>query len=160
MVKPRDPEYRTPAAKTFAQELRARFEAAVSASRTIATSDGKKEASAPPARVATPDLFTATDGATPDEPEDVFETYAQGAIRQVAQNQALLDKIRNEGQPWMAVQDALMKALPDVIEDRRQEAYRLVTRFLNEVFGKGKWKTERRQKKHSDGTTAWILVDK
>jgi len=88
----------------------------------------------------------------------VFETYAQAAIRKVAQNQTLLDKIRSGGQPWLAVQAAPAKAVPDVIGDRVQEAYRLVTRCLDEVFGKGKWKTERRPKRSGEGTTAWIVL--
>jgi hypothetical protein len=155
MVKPRDPEYKGPAAKTFAEQLRTKFRAAVSASRSVVSEDSGVPAHPEPA----PDLFATLDDETQDErPEDVFETYAQAAIRKVAQNKYLLDKIKSGGKPWMAVQDALAKALPDVIEDRTQEAYRLVTRCLDEVFGKGKWKTERRQKRSGDGTTAWIVL--
>jgi hypothetical protein len=152
MVKPRDPQYTAPAAKTFAEQLRTKFRAAVSASRSAVMEDAGALVT------LGPDIFATAEESGGDEPEDVFETYVQAAIRKVAQDQPLLDKIRSGGQPWMAVQDALVKALPDVIEDRVQEAYRLVTRCLDEVFGTGKWKTERRQRKSGDGTTAWIVL--
>jgi hypothetical protein len=157
MVDPRDPEYKEPAAKTFAERLRARFRAAVSASRSVVSEGGGTVVPAQSHPV--PDLFINTEETSADEPEDVFETYAQAAIRKVAQNQVLLRKIREGGETWVNVRNALALALPDVIENRNDEAQRLVPRCLDEVFGKGKWVKERRPSKSRPGeTTAWIVL--
>jgi len=157
MVKPRDPEYRVPAAKTFAEQLRTRFRAAVSASRSAVTEDGGVVA---PGRLEpTPDLVTMADGDGGDDPEDVFETHVQAAICKVKQNQALLKRIREGGETWVNVRKALASALPDVIENREDEAHKLVPRFLDETLGEGKWDKERRPSKSRPGeTTAWIVL--
>ena len=152
MIKPRDSEYTAPAAKTFAEQLRTKFRAAVSASRSVVNEDASVVVT------PRPDIVTMEESTT-DEPEDVFETYAQAAIRKVKQDQALLKKIREGGETWVNVRNALALALPDVIENREDEAHKLVPRFLDETFGKGKWDKERRPSKSKSGeTTAWIVL--
>lgn len=157
MVKPRDPEYKSPGATTFAEQLRTRFRAAVSASRSVVAEDSGVVVPSRPEPA--PDIVTSRNADTDDEPDDVFETYAQAAIHKVKQNEALLRKIREGGETWVNVRNALASALPEVIEDREEDAHRLVPRFLDEVFGKGKWKKERRPSKSKPGdTTAWIVL--
>jgi hypothetical protein len=157
MVKPRDPEYKVSAAATYAEQLRTKFQEAVSASRSAVTKDDGVVA--PDWLEPTPDLVTMADGDGGDGPEDVFETYAQAAICKVKQNQALLKNIREGGETWVNVRKALASALPDVIENREDEAHKLVPRFLDETFGKGKWAKERRPSKSKPGeTTAWIVL--
>jgi len=154
MVKPRDPEYTAPAAKTFAEQLRTKFRAAVSASRSVVNEDASVVVT------PRPDIVTMEESTT-DEPEDVFEVHAQAAIRKVKQDQALLKKIREGGETWVNVRNALASALPGVIENREDEAHKLVPRFLDETFGKGKWDKERRPSKSKPGeTTTWIVLER
>jgi hypothetical protein len=42
---------------------------------------------------------------------------------------------------WYGVQKALMDALPDHVDDRRQFAYNLVPRALGEIFGPQNWES-------------------
>jgi hypothetical protein len=128
----------------------------VAASRSIVAEVG--ETVIPAQLQPEPDLFINTEEGSTDEPEDVFETYAQAAIHTVAQNQGLLRKIREGGETWVNVRNTLAVALPDVIDNRNDEAQRIVTRCLNEIFGENKWKIDRRPKKSGSGTTAWIVL--
>jgi hypothetical protein len=158
----RDPKYGLPAAKTFAEQLKKRFLAAVSASR----------AATPAASMVTVvssrnDLFAddgnaqSSDGAfVAEAPEDILGTHSKAAIAKVAQDQTLLEKLRGNGVPWKGVLVALEQALPDVLNDRNKIAYDLVREFMNEIFGASKWQTERRQSTSGSGMTTWVVLKK
>jgi hypothetical protein len=160
----RDPKYILPAAKTFAQELKKRFLAAISASRADAPTI------VPPTIVtslAQSTLFgsEAEDSGTEasvDVPEDVLATYIKAAIARVAGNKPFISRIRTSGIPWMGIIDALGMALPDVLDDRNEIASHLVSQFLTETFGEqGKaWVTEKRPKKSGPGMTTWVVSKK
>ena len=160
----RDPEYKMPRANTFAEQLRARFSAAVatavekSSSKPVTTDHEEGGASGGEQTIPT----THSPGsAGVDSPMDVMETYAKAAIAKVAADNDFMGKLRaTNGHPWMGVVKALEEALPDVIEDRNQAAYDLVVRFLNEVIGPQNmaWSSERRPKKSGNGTTVWVVV--
>lgn len=64
--------------------------------------------------------------------------------------------------PWMAVQSELETSLPpDAVADPNRWAYQLVPAALDEVFGEGKWTTEKKPRKHDPSkTTTWIVVDR
>ena len=162
MVKPHDPEYRLPAAKTFALELRRRFEEAVSVSRSVAAEgDGRVVHVAPTMVAREPLLFSDTgpEVASDDQPEDVYETHVRAAILRVAQDEKLMKKIREGGAPWKAVSVAIEGALPNVMSDRNQVAYETVRRFMDEVFGKDKWKTDSRDSKSQPGKkTTYVML--
>jgi hypothetical protein len=155
-----------PQGKTFALQLKKRFLAAISASRAVPPLPSAQKG------VATPivaDAVHADDGeqqkaepefVTAEAPEDVLNTYSKAAIAKVAQDKALLDRIRNNGIPWKGVLDPLQQALPDVLNDRNKIAHGLVPEFMDEIFGQGRWQTERRPSKSSSGTTTWILLKK
>jgi hypothetical protein len=158
----RDPSYTMPAAKTFAEQLKQRFLAAITASRAVpplpavpkvvpapTTTDSSDEGEDKPVE---PEVVAA------EAPEDVLSTYSEAAIAKVAQDNALLERIRSNGIPWMGVLDPLEQALPDVLDDRNKIAYELVPEFMDKVFGRGKWQTERRPSKSGSGTTAWIVL--
>jgi len=59
----------------------------------------------------------------------------------------------------MGVQSVLMDSLPTVIDtrERKEMAYRMVTRAMNEVFGEGNWASEKREKKSGPGQTTWLV---
>ena len=160
----RDPKYSLPAAKTFAQTLKERFHAAISASRAVPPSapppDMAVVAASSDASRATEISEDTTEAVVSEAPEDVLKTYSKAAIATVAQDKLLLDRIRGNGVPWRGVIESLEKALPDVLDDRNKIANDLVRQFMDELFGKGKWQTERRQSKSSTGMTTWLISKK
>ncbi|REJ87003.1 MAG: ATP-binding protein [Planctomycetota bacterium] len=157
----RDPQYNLPAGKTFSQELKGRFQAAISASRTKppSTPEAKPESQ-------TGGLFPAEagsdtdDDSTADTPEDVLATYSKAAIEKVAGDTQFMQRMRSNGMPWKGVVTALEEALPDVLDDRNNIAYQLVPQFLQDTFGEQDtaWETERRPRKSGSGTTTWIVI--
>jgi len=166
----RDPEYKMPRAKTFAEELRRKFSKALSESRAAVPTDTPVVADAKPVSVASLDLFFdddaagsgpgAGDGESLDAPVDVMATYTNAAIAKVATDTAFIERIRRSGIPWMGIVSALENALPDVVADRKDMAYQLVPRFLTETFGERDktWKTEKQRKKDGSGTTTWVYL--
>jgi uncharacterized protein len=165
----RDAAYSMPRAKTFAEELRDKFSKALSASRAAVRIDGL---SPRPVRRASdePLLFPddgaarapihEADGEPQDEPVDVMEEYAKAAIATVAANTTFMERVKKSGMTWRGVTAALEEALPDVIADRNDMAYKLVPRFLTETFGERDkaWETKRQPKKDGSGTTPWVYV--
>lgn len=147
----RDPGYSKPPATTFASELKGKFAAAVTASRSKAPTVNATADSGGEEPVDT------LDGG-PDSPVDVLVTYSEAAINTVAEDSQLIERIRKSGIPWMGVQQPLHDELPDVLEDRMQIAYGLVPDFMNKVFGGGAWETEKRPSKSRSGNTTWIVT--
>jgi hypothetical protein len=163
----RDPKYGLPAAKTFAQQLKKRFLAAIAASRAAAPPVVQPPI---PARVVPVGLFddeaeSEAEGNAPaessvDAPEDHFTMHQKAAITRVAGDTAFIGAIRANGIPWKGIVDALEKALPNVLEDRNKIAYDLVPQFLKETFGEEgvEWDTEKRPRKTGSGTTTWVVL--
>jgi hypothetical protein len=162
----RDLEYKMPRAKTYAEELKSKFTKALTDSHAAVTTDAPIVAEAKPLAAGSLTLFD--EGAAPGEgdgepveaPVDVMATYQKAAIAKVASDTTFMDRIRRSGIPWMGVVSALENALPDVVADRNDMAYKLVPRFLTETFGerdKG-WETKKQPKKEGSGTTTWVYV--
>lgn len=155
LYKAKDPEYKLPPAKTFAVELREKFKAVM---ETI------KKAAAPAAQAPKPQSAeAATSGApteSPEEPEDVLETYVAGAIKALKEDAGTWERFNRNGIPWMGVQAVMEKALPDVIDkqEKNRIAYNIVRRAMDEIIGKDKWDTERRDKASGSGTTTWLVL--
>jgi hypothetical protein len=152
----RDPKGELPAGKTFARDLKARYDAAIAESRAAA-----------PVTPASTSTSTADSGSSAtldtgpmptDSPEDVYETYRRAAIAKVAADRSLITRIRKQGIPWRGIVEALENALSDVLDDRNKIAYDLVPPFLDATFGKGGWESERRPKKSGGGNTTWVVV--
>lgn len=168
--KARDPDYNMPRAKTYAEELRGKFGKALADSRAVVPTDAPIVAEAVPASVRSPTLFVedeaegtdlpTDDGERQEAPVDVREAYSRAAIAKVASDKTFMDRIRKNGMPWRGVVVALENALPDVVADRNDMAYKLVPRFLTEMFGehnKG-WETKQQPKRDGNGTTPWVYV--
>jgi hypothetical protein len=161
----RDPKYDQPRAKTFSEELKKRFGAAISASRAKAPASTDPHMVTPITSGSLFDTESRDDGEavspeviTDDAPEDVLSTYSRAAITTVAQNKAVIDRIKTNGMPWKGVMDALEHALPDVLDERDKIAYDLVRQFMDEVFGLDKWQTERRPSRSGPGMTTWVVL--
>ena len=164
--KARDPDYTMPRAKTFAEELRSKFSKALSDSRAAVPSDKPSTLSgATTTPSATLSLFDDSldaeggDNDSVDDPVDVKEIYAKAAFAKVAGDSAFMDRIK-KGIPWAGVGKAIEAALPEVLEDRNKEAFRLVVRFLNETFGERDkaWETRQQPKRDGSGKTPWVYL--
>ena len=99
----------------------------------------------------------------PEEPEtiDVLSIHITKAIKAFENDVKTINKIRQNGLPYMGVIMALKKELPLTIpdKDRQDLAFRLVKQALNAVFGEDNWDTEKRPSKSQPGKeTKWIFI--
>jgi uncharacterized protein len=149
----RDPEYRSAIANTAAVSLRRDFESVLASSRA--------QEPALQATAASPGPTPGTAGSVePEEEEDVLETYIRNAIRRLQNDQTFTTRVRASGIPWKGVIEKIKDELPKFMTDRDNLAYQNVPRAMNEIFGEGRWKTERRPSKSRPGEfTKWILLD-
>lgn len=170
-----DPAYNKPPVSTFAAALKKRFAAAIAAAQAVVPPvivpqpssvgddtdhDSSRPAPEPDGGFGVVGGGEAETPAVVDSPGDVLAAYTSAAIQEVTSNGELMGKIRSErGIPWMGVQTPLQEALPDVLDDaeRKNIAYGLVVRFLNEAIGQGKWRTEKRPRVSGSGMTTWII---
>lgn len=173
-----DLTFNKPAVNTFARTLKTKFSAAMNAAHAatpvVVVAPKVMDTDAAPEGLAYGEAegdggFGVEGGGeaeTPvaiDTPPDVLATYTAAAIHTVKGNVELIGRIKSEkGIPWMGVQTPLKEALPDVLDDqeRRDIAFRLVPRFLDEVIGQKKWRTEKRPKASGSGATTWIGLQK
>ena len=130
-----DPEYNRDTVETFASKLRERSEAFTRTAEKL----GKK---ADPPRdeeaAEAPDFELVPDAAA---------TKEQIAINALKSNDALLEKIRGEGERFGTVQAEISKAFKGMYAEPFQVAYQCVVPALEAIFGKQNkgWKSEKRQ---------------
>jgi len=150
----RDPHYNSSAAITAAGSLRREFESALASSR--APESAHQSIAAMPGRAP-----TAESGAVePEEAEDVLETYIRSAIRRLQEDRSFRAAVKGSGITWKGVIEKLKAGLPEVMTDRDSIAHENVPRAMNEIFGVGGWKSERRPSKSREGqSTTWIVLD-
>lgn len=141
LYKLRDPNYNQPPAKTYASQIKDRFENEV---KKVVEEVGTSE-----------DIVdnTENDEIFETSSKDVLQLYIAAAIKRVRENKNLLDKISKGEALWMTLQSEIQKALPSNIEDKSQVAYDSVPKFMDEVYGKGKWKTVRKEMKSDPSKT-------
>jgi len=147
-----DPEYKHPAAATFAQELKEQFKITKPQLKPAVLNKGE-DATAP-----TEEIVSEEDEG---EPVDRYEEYVSSAISSLNNNILLKEKIETKGSPWYGIQVELMNALPEFIDDneKRQLAFSILPRAMNEIFGEGSWETEKRPKARDTGkTTTWVVI--
>lgn len=152
LYKARDPQYNLPAAKTFAQELKTRFKAAVSASRGSILATQMK--------VVSGEETQASSNEPIDETIDVMETYISSAIEAFRKDVTSIERIKRDGMTWRGIVAILENALPEVIDQRERNrvAFNFARNALNEVFGEGVWDTEKRSKVGGSGITTWVVI--
>jgi hypothetical protein len=125
---PRDPDYNLPAGKTYGALQKQRFDAMLAEAKQ-AVGDIEIEA-------LKEDISDKTESQT-----DTLEIYIQKAFAIVRTNQRIMDKLAKNEAHWMLVQGAIQDELPGSLVDRKDVAYRQVSRFINETFKGRKWKT-------------------
>lgn len=141
IYKLRDPNYNQPAIKTFASQIKERFENEL---KKVVEEVGTVEEI-----VDDPE----NDEISETSSKDVLQLYVAAAIKRVRENKGLLEKISKGEALWMTLQSQIMKALPDNIEDKSKVAYDSVPKFMNEVYGQDKWKTVRKEMKSDPSKT-------
>ena len=165
LYRPRDPEYSLPAARTFARELKERFDTRLAESLKIAPPQTVAAQTGVPAgaQVVSPDGEDQKSQPIPtgDDKVDVYDTYVRAAVDQLKEDSQTVSRIRSGGMPWMGVEMKLAGFLPSewLEEERKSVAYKTVPPAMDETFGKGRWTTERRASKSRAGaTTTWIVI--
>lgn len=147
MFSMRDHDYSRPAAATFAKTLRATFASMREAPTEARPGRGESVGS----------LFPVS--ADEAEPIDVMANLAQQAAKALRADAEIKRKLESdEGMPWYGLQRFLMETVLQNVEDRKQLAYDLLPKILNEVYGAQShaWATF----KHPSTGKTWIRITK
>ncbi len=131
LYKTMDPKYDGQAVDTFASRLRAQLlgevQQAVAATGT-----------------ATDTTMSDSELGHTTQPADFLSLARQGALKTVGDDADLARSLGVGNATWGVVWYKLKAALPETLEDRDELANQLVPEFLDALFGKGLWHTEKR----------------
>ncbi|HLI51874.1 MAG TPA: hypothetical protein VKU87_08760, partial [Thermomicrobiaceae bacterium] len=119
MEKPRDPDYRLGEIETTASRMRARQRAVAAALRVDGSGPG-------------------------DETEDDVDVAAglqRLAVRLILDNAPIMEKLQGSGCAWGELNALIREQLPEDLYDRKEQAFKLVSPALNEIFGRRGWTT-------------------
>lgn len=155
MYSPLDAQYSRPAAPTFATELRTTFEDRLAES--LREAPEQVASAAEHASVAEAEVAVQRES----QQVDAYEAHVGAAIRKLKSDTQTINRIRTAGMPWRGVGEALAALLPEewLPEERSDVAYKNVATAMDEIFGQGKWTSERRPSKSKPGAmTTWIVA--
>jgi hypothetical protein len=120
-----DREYDRPAANTYARILRDSFQATVGGD-TPGRATGAPASGAP----------VPTDEGADTDAVDVMARMEASAIEALRTNERLIGRIESDqGAAWGEILAFLMTHLPENIDNRKQFAYHLTPKALNQIFG-------------------------
>ncbi len=142
MFETRDPHYSAPVAETFATRIRSEYASQLGAD--VVSAGGPAPEVGGEERPPYGGDDSADDEGPGAPPVDVRETQVRKAIGALAADAALVQRIKSaDGAKWWDVQRRLANALPDVMpwDERRQLAFEIMTRALDEVIGEEAWET-------------------
>ena len=146
---PRDPDYRIPAAMTFARHMR--HSVGLNVVETEHPQPVPGEAQDAPAEAV--ERHPGTDPPAVDEhaePVDAMGIIEERAIEAFRADTQLIDALMSEvGKPWGALNAFFKSVLPKELDNVKQVAYNLVPKALDEVFAHGGWESY----KNDRGTT-------
>lgn len=127
----------------YASQLRTRFTGAAAAAMH---------------RPAVADEEAVDDLGLPDEAVDIEAAYRTEAINGLRGDAGFQERMANGGAWWSTVQQILLKYAPpeNIVGKRWDWAYQVMPQALDEIFGRGGWRTEPRDK---DGfPKKWIMT--
>jgi len=134
-----DRTYSKPAIETYASRLRGQFS---SYERPPTVGVGISEG----------ELLT-------DSGRDRYREAKDTAIKALAEDDEMRERLKGDGRPWKAVQVSLAEHLPETLSDRDTVAYHLVREAMDQLYGKGGWHTERRESRTRVGyMTTWVVA--
>lgn len=145
---PRDPEYRRPAATTFAHYMKQSIGLnVVETERPPTPSEARDTATEPVVQRPGEHQRAVEEHAEPVDAMAIIEERAIDAFRAETQ---LIDALMSEaGKPWGALNGFFRGVLPKELDNVSQVAFNLVPKALEEVFGRSGWETY----KNDRGTT-------
>lgn len=148
LFKIRDSDYKGPAGKTYSVDLQEKFSQQLH--------KAKEEVGTIEVDIEDEETYSPANAQ-----EDVLEIYVKSAFKSVFENREVMDKLKSNSAPWMHLQKALLNALPKDLQDKDKLAFEYVPRFMNEKFGVGKWKTEKRPSASKAGSnTTYLVIEK
>jgi DNA helicase HerA-like ATPase len=140
-----DPDYDRPAIKTYALLMKEKFDDELKKIKEEIGSNGD---------LAEDSERSDSQG---NDQEDILKLFIEAAIRRVRENKQLISNITEGKSPWMALQVALESELPEKLENKSQVAYDIVPKFMDEVFGNGRWTTVKKERKNDPTKTTSYL---
>ena len=154
--KVKDRDRRFPAAKTFAADLRRRFDDLLKESQekspriAVHDADGHEQ----PGRTVSGPPVMETDAGP-----DAMDAHVQAAIRAFCGNGRVIRQVREVGLTWRGVMQVLLESLPPQLDGVDRLAFDTVPRALDTAFGKGNWSTEKRPRRQGLGApVTWVVV--
>lgn len=135
MVTVRDPNYELGAVDTFASQLRKRHAEAM---RTTAPTVTSVASTLFPVQQGLDGIGTGSSYSVETveaEPIDIVAELERLAVRAIQENVELVARLQADGVPWRRVLVTIEENLPPTIEDRGEEAHRLVPRALTKIYG-------------------------
>lgn len=138
LYKTADPQYRREALETYASRLRARLQGEV---QQAVASSGQK--------IAESDVPGGAKD-QPAQPADFLSLAREGALKAARSDPDLQRSLNAERATWGVVWYKLRDALPETLQERDELANQLVPEYLDSVFGKGNWHTEKRLTKKGE----------
>ena len=134
----RDPEYRKPAAQTFATHIQQKFAQNLAALRTS--------------------IESSSDNGEELSDADPLIIYEEVCYQALVTDRNLLNRIDSDiGVPWKALVTLFENQLPEDLSNANNLAYSLVSKVLNRALEQ-QWETHRRSS--SDGTKQVVYVRK
>ncbi|MEX0678378.1 MAG: DUF87 domain-containing protein [Pirellulales bacterium] len=134
-----DPNYNAPAIDTFASRLRAKLLGEV------------QQAVAATGVAAAEETTSGDESLEPaGRPADFLSLARQGALKKVQDDTDLVRSLEAGYATWGVVWYKIKDALPETLEDRDELAGQLVPEFLDGLWGKGEWHTEKKLTKKGE----------
>lgn len=149
--RPIDSEYNKPGADTYALKLGQKFRSIVEEARkvTVGTSASFNNQSKGTQSSQDPDIEQ-------EEQIDAMEIIFSSVVARFKLDTTTINKIKSSGLPWRGVLEKIKELLPPELENRDDEAHKLVPRVMEEIFPND-WGTERRESKSGSGFTTWVI---
>jgi uncharacterized protein len=151
MYSPVDRKYDKPPARTFARQLRARFDQAT------------KEAQARVFQAPEKPVTVTVEQQQPIETGvDLMKLYVQLAINSVTKDEEFLDRLKTQGYHWRGIIQKIENSLPPVLDEQEKNslANSLVPIALNHVFGEGGWQTAKQESKDKTKLVLYAIPKK
>ncbi len=158
MFKTRDCSYTGAAVDTFGSRMKSEFEEALGDGKSVPSTEPAPEIAEEEGRPYGADE-ESEDGGPQEPPVDARETQIRRAIAAFADDAELVGSVRStSGVKWWDIQRKMANALPEVMPwaERRELAYAIMSRALDEVIGAGAWETYHPELPDGTRDKAWV----
>lgn len=157
MFKARDMDGHLGAIETFGSEIRREFAVSLGGSQAVSSTPAPEIVEE--SREGYGGEANGTDEGPSSPPVDVRETQVGRAISALAEDTALIARIRStDGAKWWDVQRKLKAALPNVMPDQERQdlSFQILPRALDEILGTGAWESYHPMLPDGTRDKAWV----